>query len=66
MKKLPHLYEKLRVFLEQAEQKKLDRDRTRADIASRFRLSRGDTNEVLKEMQAFGAIKKRTRQRIEL
>lgn len=66
MKKLPFLYEKVRSFLESAEQKKIDRDAMRAELASKFRISRGDTNEVLKEMQKFGAIKKRTRQKIEL
>ncbi|MDD3906563.1 MAG: hypothetical protein PHS46_08620 [Candidatus Omnitrophica bacterium] len=66
MKKLPFLYEKVRSFLESAEQKKIDRDAMRAELASKFRISRGDTNEVLKEMQQFGAIKKRTRQKIEL
>jgi len=66
MKKLPYLYEKILLFLDHAEVRKMDRDLAREDISRRFRISRTDTGEIFKELQAYGAIKKQSRGKIHL
>lgn len=65
MGKIPYLYEKLRAFIEQAELRKAERDKVRSDIASRFRITVDDVPRIINEMNSYGMIKKKTRQKIE-
>ncbi len=65
MKDMPLLYRKLITYIKDKDMRVMDSNELETDLSNRFRITREEIRDVIRELKNFGVKYKKTQRRIE-